>query len=128
MIYQIVNFWIQRYVYQLVVQHLNHQVYPLPFPIRDPKTFLVTGRCGNALNHNILNVLSFLRAAFFKKSLYRNICRLFIRKGCVSNKPIVPYISFLVTRWLNERRFCIFLYINFRGRNNNYKSNVLNNV
>ena len=79
--------------------------------------------CGKAVIHDLRLVLSDRRVDFFKTSLNRKICLLCNRRGCKSIKPAWPYTSepFLgINVFL--RRLCIFLNLNFRGRNTNYTS------
>ena len=63
---------------------------PLPLPILEPETFLVSGKCGNTFTHKRLFVLSARRTDFFKKILYLKICLLFNLKGCKVFNPNWP--------------------------------------
>ena len=60
---------------------------PLPLPIRDPTDFFVSGKCGKALNHSFLPVLSDLRDDFFKNSFSLNKDLLLIRVGLNKRNP-----------------------------------------
>ena len=95
---------------------------PLPLPIRDPATFLVSGRWGKALSQTLRDVLSARLEPFFKKSPNLKSFLLVKRQGCVSWIPESPYDNeFLPEKvFLKRRFFCKFLNLNFLGLNNNY--------
>lgn len=103
----------------LLNQILN---FPLPLPIREPITFLVRGIWGNVLTHTFLDVLSALRAAFFKKSFNLNIFLLFINKGLVKTRPTWPKDKESCNRTLRLKRLrlCFSLNLNFLGWSTNY--------
>lgn len=94
---------------------------PLPLPIREPATFFVKGRWGNAFNHNFRPVLSDRLEALLRNSFNLKSRLEVIEKGWSSRTPWFPYLSLLseALRFI-DRFFCEFLYENFLGRNNNY--------
>jgi hypothetical protein len=82
--------WFEKYNMRPYLRHFNSnsiletltrvdqlESLPLPLPIREPKTFLVKGKCGKAPNHSFLDVFSDLLALFLCQSLSLNSQKMF---------------------------------------------------
>lgn len=97
--------------------------FPFPLPILAPTIFLLSGKCGNALNHNFLEVLSDLRALFFKINFILNIFWDVSIVFCVRTSAEVPKTNGRKRNFEPQilLRLKIPLWLNLRGLNNNYR-------
>jgi len=93
----------------------QHSSFPLPLPMRVPVGFLVSGRCGNALNQTKRPVRSLLREARLRNNLKRKICIDVSWAGCRRSSPALPNLKkvfkfkLVFRKYRNFRFFCFLL-------------------
>ena len=101
---------------------------PLPLPIREPATFFVNGKCGNAFSQTLREVLSVRLAPFLMNIFILKRCLPEIFIGCKSCRPVCPNSKpELLGKEYKLLDLCLFLKSNLRGRNNIYTNSQLKN-